>query len=507
MTDRKKQMLLIAGSILGFAALAVLFPYTGDDWDWGCHIGMDRLRSFFADYNGRYLGNLMVITQTRFKGLDVVVKALCCALAPVLCARYSEKRDSVNLLFALALFLIMPRGIFAQSVVWTAGFVNYVPSALISAGYLVATRNACRQPLSGPAPGFFWGSFLAGLAGAWFMENITLFNICLGVAVVLWLWWKHRRVLIPYLGFPAGAVLGCAAMFANSGYRAIAQGEDFYRQTPQGLLDTVKFMADNLQKILESLILNNWAMCMVITALLLALVRSRKNCRGRGFWMAAHVLSLVAVLAGRLLLTAVEGLALSETMVLALSIGVTVACSAPYVVTVFVLAWQSVDDGERLAVLLPLGCVVVCMAPLLVVRPIGDRCMFPGYLLLMMFLVALFDLARSRGIFPKGKERLAVLICAAVIVLQTVHLFGAYSQIHVRDRVMNDYARLQSEAGARVIRVTDLSEEGYVHCSYPLNDIWWNRYCLFYGLNTETWFEVVPWEAVLAEAGEMGIQP
>ena len=499
MTERKKQWLLMIGSFLVFGALALLYPYTGDDWDWGCHIGMDRLMTLFADYNGRYMGNLLVILQTRVKALDILMKAFCCVLAPVLCVKYSGKRDFGTMLFALGLFLLMPRGIFAQSIVWTAGFVNYVPSALISVGYLVAVREADEHPLTGHHPGFFWLSFLAGLVGAWFMENITIFNIALGVFVAAWVWWKHRKVYTPYLGFPLGAVLGAAAMFANSGYRVIAQGEDFYRQTPTGLTDTVKFMADNLQKILGSLILDNWALCLVVTALLLVLAASREQTRGLRLWKRLHGVSLVLVAVGKILMMNLWKLGLSGALEMAAAIGVTVVCSAPYVVTVFVLTWLAAPKQWRMKLLLPLGCVLVCMGPLLVVRPIGDRCMFPGDLLLMVYGVSLLGLVREQG-FPAGKQRLAALVCAAVVALQIGHLFAAYYPIHVRDRVMNDYALRQSQAGQTVIAITDLSEDGYVHCSYPYNDIWWNRYCLYYGLNTDTYFELLTWEELQARA-------
>ena len=45
--------------------LCFLFPYTGDDWAWGGQLGIDRLSSWFENYNGRYLGNLIVLILTR----------------------------------------------------------------------------------------------------------------------------------------------------------------------------------------------------------------------------------------------------------------------------------------------------------------------------------------------------------------------------------------------------------------------------------------------------------
>ena len=56
--------------------LSLLFPYSGDDWAWGSQIGLDRLAAHFEAYNGRYVGNLIVLALTRSN----VLKALCMSL-------------------------------------------------------------------------------------------------------------------------------------------------------------------------------------------------------------------------------------------------------------------------------------------------------------------------------------------------------------------------------------------------------------------------------------------
>jgi len=57
------------------AILCYLFPYTGDDWAWGSKIGIDRLNNWFENYNGRYVGNLIVLAMTLkpFKGSYYVI--------------------------------------------------------------------------------------------------------------------------------------------------------------------------------------------------------------------------------------------------------------------------------------------------------------------------------------------------------------------------------------------------------------------------------------------------
>lgn len=74
MSDRK--LLILYGLIfIGFAALIYLVPYSHDDWAWGCEVGLERLRTNFEAYNGRYMGNYMILLLTRSELLRVLVIA------------------------------------------------------------------------------------------------------------------------------------------------------------------------------------------------------------------------------------------------------------------------------------------------------------------------------------------------------------------------------------------------------------------------------------------------
>ena len=79
-------------AFLLFTVLAAMFPYTGDDWAWGSQIGMDRLHTFFDNYNGRYFGNFLILAISRSKALKVVLMALSYYICCYLCYKYTPTK-------------------------------------------------------------------------------------------------------------------------------------------------------------------------------------------------------------------------------------------------------------------------------------------------------------------------------------------------------------------------------------------------------------------------------
>ena len=65
---------------IAFFVLCLLFPYTGDDWAWGTKIGINRLNNWFANYNGRYAGNLLVLLITKSKIIRSIIESIFFAL-------------------------------------------------------------------------------------------------------------------------------------------------------------------------------------------------------------------------------------------------------------------------------------------------------------------------------------------------------------------------------------------------------------------------------------------
>ena len=66
--------MLITFLLLTF--VITLFPYSLDDWAWGGSVGIERLQTWFDNYNGRYFGNILVLILTRSDVLRASFEAL-----------------------------------------------------------------------------------------------------------------------------------------------------------------------------------------------------------------------------------------------------------------------------------------------------------------------------------------------------------------------------------------------------------------------------------------------
>ena len=87
--------------------LTACFPYSGDDWAWGSSIGLDRLSVFFKDYNGRYVGNLLVLVLTRLKIFDIIFMSFIILGIVYFCFKIINSSKKSSILMTIFLFLVI----------------------------------------------------------------------------------------------------------------------------------------------------------------------------------------------------------------------------------------------------------------------------------------------------------------------------------------------------------------------------------------------------------------
>lgn len=497
-SERKGAVKICFALFFAFAFLAYLFPYTGDDWAWGSSIGLGRLKTFFAGYNGRYAGNLIVLLLTRSKLLDTVVMAVSFVLICWLSYAYSANPSKASLLLAAALVFLMPREMWAQVFPWTAGFTNYVLSALISVAYLIYAKEITGKQLSDRRD--TWGHsvwlFLAGFCGALFVESITVFHICLSAAVIAYMFLMFRKYRKGHVGFFLGSVAGALAMFTNSTYDRIATGEDYYRHMPVGLRDTVYFALGQARNILDFILSENLWFCVVVTVLLLSLPLKNRKKRA--------ILPVMFHIGSFLLLwredTVVAGILDRFTFSKLITNVLPVVPPVLYVLSILVMVLCFVEKGRRFRMLLPFYCAVVSLVPLLVVHPVGWRCVFIGYFLMIVFTVDLFGyVCKQTALQGKWLNRTLGL----VVIAQFVLYVNIFYPIRYYDALRLEYIKAQAAEGKKEVLMCDLPNRTYLYDSLPDNATLAERYQLFYGLDTDLEFVFIPYEEleILAEKG------
>ena len=481
-----------------FAALSYLFPYSGDDWAWGSQIGAERLENWFADYNGRYAGNLLVMALTRNKLLCCGVMAVCLVLSCLLPSLFAGANSLLLFVLGTVLLLAIPREVFVQSVVWTSGFSNYVPPVLLTLFYFVAVKNIFGKEKPCYRPYMPVVSLVMGFVGAMFMENITVFNIVAAVFIIAYTFVRFRKIYATHGAYLVGSLSGAALMFSNSAYGLIARGEDFYRSSifERGIIDT---LTENVKESFEQLLSSNGIILAFLSVLCaIVAIRFLKASAVKrdivSVCMYANLIGLTAILCqGRLydwdLFFNSRGYAVVSALILFV-IGMV------YLLSVFIIILICIDCKRirRKAVFLT-ACIAGVIAPLMLVNPIGPRCFFPPCLMLICLCVLLFSyLWQSFGNSERVSKSLKKLLCSFVGV-GFAFLFGIYGVIHYYDSMRNQYVKKQTDEGFKTVVTFYLPLNTYVWTGDPDSAPWDESYKKFLGIDDDVKLKFILWEA------------
>lgn len=333
-----------------------------------------------------------------------------------------------------------------------------------------------------------------GFCGALFVESITVFNLCLAVAVIAYMFLKFRRYRRKHFAFLIGSVLGTFAMFSNGVYDTIAQGEDHYRHTPVGLRDTVYFAVEQAGNILEYIIFDNLGFCVVVTVFLLLLAgySLKKGIRRKSALLPAifHLCSLMLLFYKDVVCEILsDGFALKQLFADCIPIAIVML----YVLSILCMVLCFVERGRRFSMLLPLYCAVVSLAPLLVVDPIGQRCVFIGYLLMIVFTADLFSYICKKLQF---EEKWLTGIFGILVTAQFLFYFYIFYPIHYYDTLRLDYIKKQAAEGKKEVFICDLPNSDYLWVPTPGSEKLVDRYKLFYGLDEELSFGQMSYEVL-----------
>jgi hypothetical protein len=136
---------------------------------------------------------------------------------------------------------------------------------------------------------------------------------------------------------------------------------------------------------------------------------------------------------------------------------------------------------HRTMMLFALASIALLTAPLLVVKPIGARCFFALYALLVLFCHTALNMALNNGWLTVKKTVAAPILIGAFCWLFLTH-FAIYRSINAAAEERLVSARRQADEGHAVIAVVRLPYTNYVWVGDPTGDYNAHYFKAFYKL-------------------------
>lgn len=445
--ERNAALVCLVLLFIGLFGLCWLFPLIGDDWyreamGVTLHSPLDLVGPLIREWslsNARVMGNILAYTAGSRPLARELMRALLTLALIALLSRVAGLRGWRGLLLCAAVSLALPRPMFCQIYPWAAGFFNYLPPVVLLLACLALAEPVLEGGVLEESAPLGTALFLMGFCQQLFIENNTLYALCASFVLLAWYWWERRKLSPSLLAFLLGCVLGAALMFLSPSYGLIGKAGGAYQLgsggTLYGLLLTAK---ENFREVARYYILTCPVLYWSLTAL--ALVHWRRERRtgldsGLALALAASCLWLAWGGFKPVAAAGVWGLALTLAL------------------------WRWTPDRPTRAKALFLWLSApVAAAPLLVVNPIGPRCLFLSYVLMLGTAgVLLHSLEPER--LPNLPHTLVPLAAAAGVFCFYLYVFLPFHQLELlRTRILEEAI----EKGAYTVVLPAYEHRGFL---------------------------------------------
>lgn len=475
MNEKHMKLIRYSVSFLLIAVLCWLFPYTGDDWAWGSQIGLERLSSWFYNYNGRYVGNLIALVLTRSNWLKSLVMSICLT-GIAFCAECIFKKKW-SFFLSLVLLVLMPKLIFRQAVVWTSGFSNYVTSLSLTLLYIVYIYPIFKSEKENLDARFrLWHSLpmiILAVVNTLIVEHMTIYNVVLAVGVITYTLFAYHKIYISHLAYFLGSISGTAYMFSNvayhtDGYRHIATGNVVFRALDNYINTITKYLCLDNVWVNLSILLICWLLYCQITAQI------------TGKWtrsIAKLCMVIITFYNAWAVLSSFGISTVQREKPLLYSEGVLVAF---YMMALISYTMIAAFYSDRFWEIVFWNGTIMCIAsPLLIVYPIGERCFFATYVMFGMLLMELLCMLKNDIVQLILQRKTFSYVCILICFAGLAFYFNIFTSIYRTGQARLSYIRNEVAAGKSSVEILYFPYESYLWCATPTGEPYLERYKLF----------------------------
>lgn len=398
--------------------------------------------------NGRLLGNLGVLVVINSTFLKAFVKAVTVAILVLMLPFVLKVNRTIMLPISFLLVFGCSPIIFAQIFTWTSGFQNYVPPILLTLlcfGIIsrCETKSIARTMLL----------IVIGVCGQLYVEHSTILNILIPIAMFVFYRVENNKekqhlAKVWFFSAIAGAVL---MVLIPKIFYVQANRAEGYRQT--GFSSLGKLTSYIIEGVKLSLI--TYARCAVLWVLFaicgLLILRCIKL-HNKVIEMAIRCLYIclivVSVLCGVLfeLNDKIVVVKILQYMMF-LQIPLCFVCTA-------IIVWKLPNKKIKLFLSSCLAFAIISVAPFLLVRPFGERCVFLSYMFLGVFSIKGIDYGMEILDLHPGRKWIGGL-CGLLLVL-SVFLIFSFNQAVYYDGIRNAYIEERMAAKEKKIVIFEI---------------------------------------------------
>lgn len=474
-------------SLIIIFLITLIFPFSGDDWQWKFQ-NWQTIKEFpINEYlNGRYLGNILVVIMTK----NSILRGLFMSIVLTTIGEIITRKTKVGLPFIWAIILCIPLVVFRQSIPWTSGFTNYVISTLFLLLDIITAEKLYNNEYHFPK---VIASCFLFYASCLFIENLTIFLILATITLNIIYFCQNKKVNKALLLIFASTLLGALTMFIHPAYFKVLNGSDGYRTFGNSIKEIIEVMRTNLESVIHRFLIFE---CLVTMSLITVFMfvyyyKHKNNYKNK----KAKIINLLfAYQLIFIVYSFLYHLNIDWQILLRYTVTFNTLISILYCITILVSACL-IYSKKDLKDIIPYFIIIIGLtAPLCVVTPIGGRNFFAIYIMEVMLICSLYKKAEIKI------DKIIMKASSLVLIVLVTYYISIYGYVYLVNNKRLNYIREQSSLGNTQIKVPYLPYKDYIHGEGNFDSEYYGPiYKIAYNLDPNIDFEFMPYDQWLQE--------
>jgi len=462
---------------LFYFIVSICIPLTGDDWTWKSIRGIERLKSGFENYNGRYISNILEIILVRSSILKVTFMTLISFFTLIYINKLIENK--LHPFISFMLICLLPIPVFAQTYGWVAGFVNYNISILLVLVMINIYKTTTNKTKTINLIYYFCFAVISML----FVEHVTIYLFLISLFFNAKFYIHNKKSNKKYLALLLGHITGLIIMFSNKAYLSIFLGTDTYRTIQDDrpfLIKATQIFVEQMNVIFGIYNLPLLTILFILFIMLLNKYRVNSNVIKTGKYLFVLNISINILLFKVILNTEItHAIHYISSLLLLLSF--------IYMLTVLIMNYNK--DFVFRRILFYLIGFALLTGPFFVITPYGGRCALASLLFQVIIILIIIDKLITNEIKEKFKSiyyQIFAFVCIFVFIAYLIPLSSNKITEVKRDAELQDLKALN-----RTIEIKMIPYPEYHQVPNPIERVYMTQ---FYkeNLNIDKSVKLVP---------------